>query len=66
MATDTFGVIGIDITPHGGFCFLDAENSILGTVNDAVITLKAHTTAHAAVGFQLRFLLREALDTFAK
>ena len=66
MATNTLGVIGIDITTHGGISLLDPENSILRAENDAAVTLETHTATHATVGFQLSLFFRQALDTFTK
>src|SRR4030065_1245894 len=58
LATDTQIVVGVHVTPHGGLGLGRALDRGLRAVDDAVVALKAHAAAHAALGFshRLRFL----------
>jgi len=66
MTADAFCVISVDVAAHGGIRFLDAENGILRTINDAVVALEAHAATHAAVGFLFGVFFRESLDPLAE
>ena len=66
MAADALAVVGIHVTAGGGFALLDAEHSVLRTVDNAVVTLEAHAAAHAAVGFLDSLLVTKAVHAFFK
>jgi hypothetical protein len=66
VTANTLGVVSIDITTGGVLVLLDAKNGILRAVNDAVVTFKAHATAHAASGFSDSLLGSQADATFLK
>ena len=61
MATDTTVVIGIYITASGALCLGSTVYRILRAVDNAVVTLEAHTTAHAAAGFFLCLFFGQTL-----
>ena len=64
VAANTLVVVSVDITTGSVLVFLDAENSILRAVNDAVVALKTHATAHATSGFSNSLLGAQAHTTF--
>jgi len=66
VTADAFCVVSVDIAAHGGVRFLDAEDRILGTKDDTVVTFETHATTHAPISFLLGVFFRETLDTFAE
>ena len=66
MATDALRIVGIHVPPGRRLIFLDSKHRILGTEDNAVVTLKTHSAAHAAFCLCASIFFTEAVMAFRK
>ena len=66
MTANAAVVVGVNIAAERCFILFYLEYCILGTVDNAVITLKAHASAHAAVCLLLCGVTIQTCMAFSK
>ena len=69
VAANALVVIGVHVAAHRGILLFDAVDGILRAIDEAIIALHAHATAHAAIGLVMRLFCsgpKKALIEMAK